>query len=391
MAKNQIWWMAGVLFLILVMGAKGQTLPSKTPKDHWRFGRIEVSGLVDSYYTYNANQPGEEANGRKNDLYNFNDTAGQLNLSMAELNLKVKPRPVGAQIGLIFGRANGMIHSSQNGPTANYLKQAFLSIQPRWAKGAELDLGQFVTSAGAEGIEAGDDWNYSRSLLFSWAIPYYHFGLRTTFPVTPSWTAGVQLVNGWNNLVGDNGGMTWGFTSAYTARKYGWNLNIYTGPEKDGTRNAYRNLIDTTLLLTPSPRLSIYFNYDYGQNRTAATMARTETSDTGQTLLIPALPAQSPHWQGIAVAAREEIFRRSAVAARFEVFADNQGFATGAAQQIKETTFTYQYKWTDWLLSRMEFRRDWSDAAFFHKGNSEMVEAQSTASFGLIATFGPKS
>ena len=29
-------------------------------------------------------------------------------------------------------------------------------------------------------IESKDNWNYSRSLLFAWAIPYYHFGLRSS-------------------------------------------------------------------------------------------------------------------------------------------------------------------------------------------------------------------
>ena len=32
--------------------------------------------------------------------------------------------------------------------------------------------------AGAEVIETHSNWNYSRSLLFAWAIPYYHMGLR---------------------------------------------------------------------------------------------------------------------------------------------------------------------------------------------------------------------
>ena len=39
-----------------------------------------------------------------------------------------------------------------------------------------MDFGKFVTSAGAEVIESKDNWNYSRSLLFAYAIPYWHFG-----------------------------------------------------------------------------------------------------------------------------------------------------------------------------------------------------------------------
>jgi hypothetical protein len=68
------------------------------------------------------------------------------------------------------------------------------------AGGLEVDFGEFVTAAGAEVIETNANWNYSRSLLFAWAIPYYHFGLRGAVPVGSHFTGGVQVVNGWNNI-----------------------------------------------------------------------------------------------------------------------------------------------------------------------------------------------
>ena len=51
-------------------------------------------------------------------------------------------------------------------------------------------------------------------------------------PVTKTETIGVQVVNGWNNMVHDTGGVTVGFTSALTEPKYALDLNVYTGPEK---------------------------------------------------------------------------------------------------------------------------------------------------------------
>ena len=82
-----------------------------------------------------------------------------------------------------------------------------MSLKPPKAKGFELDFGKFVTSAGAEVIEAKDNWNYSRSLLFVNAIPYWHFGARTSLPVSKTETIGFQLVNGWNNITKNNGGV----------------------------------------------------------------------------------------------------------------------------------------------------------------------------------------
>jgi hypothetical protein len=331
--------------------------------------------LIDGYYSYNANRPSNAANGQINDLYNFNDKTDQFNLAMAKLTINHNPDPVGVHVDLIFGRANALIHPSTDKNTDNYVEQAYISATPPKWHGTELDFGQFVTSAGAEVIEAMNDWNYSRSILFAWAIPYYHFGIRTSTPVTKSWTAGVQLVNGWNNVVANNGGVTVGLTSLYTKPKYNWALNYYVGPQNTDTQKANRNLIDTTLNLTPTPKFSAYLNYDYGQNHTDA---------------MGATPESSAHWQGFAGDLHEQFLPKQALSFRGEFFNDSEGYATGTAQKLKEVTATYEYKWTSGVLTRVEYRHDWSDQPFFHKGDTEMVDAQSTLTVAFIAFFGPK-
>lgn len=354
--------------------------PASKPAPVWSLGSLDFSGLFDGYYSYNANRPSNAANGQVNDLYNFNDKTDQFNLSMAKFTISHAPDPIGIEIDLLAGRANTLIHSASDKGTDNYIEQAYLSAKPAHVHGAEFDFGQFVTSAGAEVIEAMSDWNYSRSLLFAWAIPYYHFGVRSSVPVTKDWTAGLQLVNGWNDVVANNGGVTVGLTSAYARPKYTWDLNVYTGPQNVDTQKGYRNLIDTTLLLTPTVKFNAYLNYDYGQNRTPASVVSGVS-----------LPAASPHWQGVAVAAHEQVTGRVALTGRFEYFDDNQGYSTGMAQAVREFTATYEYRWNHGLLTRAEYRRDWSTAAFFHKGDSGMVHAQSTFTVALIAFFGPKS
>ena len=196
---------------------------------------MDFSGFLDGYYSYNYNRPSNSANGQINDLYNFNDKTDQFNLSAAKLTINHDPDPVGVHVDLLFGRTNDLIHGGSTA-TNDYIEQAFISFKPAKAHGAELDFGQFVTSAGAEVIEAKDNFNYSRSLLFVWAIPYYHFGLRTSLPATKTWTVGLQVVNGWNNVTANNGGVTIGLTSAYVKPKYTWDLNYYTGPENTDTQ-----------------------------------------------------------------------------------------------------------------------------------------------------------
>jgi Putative beta-barrel porin-2, OmpL-like. bbp2 len=348
--------------------------PAPASPPVWSLGSLDFSGYLDVYYSYNANRPSNAANGQINDLYNFNDKTDQFSLSAAKFTINHDPDPIGAHVDILFGRTNALIHSATEKTTNDYIEQAYISAKPNKVHGAELDFGQFVTSAGAEVIEAKDNWNYSRSLLFAFAIPYYHFGLRTSVPVTKTWTAGAQLVNGWNNVVDNNGGVTIGLTSLVTKPKYGWALNYYTGPENTDTQKGYRNLFDTTVTLTPTAKLSAYLNYDYGQNRASAETGGATTS---------------LHWQGVAVAARDQVTGKSALAARYEYYTD-QGFETGLAQNVQEFTATYEYKWLAGLLARAEFRRDWSDQPFFHKGNSSLVDAQTTATVALIAFFGPK-
>jgi hypothetical protein len=385
---------AGALMcLALTAGSQAQSTPTPAPAQTpapteppaatpapaaapvWSLGTIDFSGFLDGYYSYNANRPSNTANGQVNDLYNFNDKTDQFNLANAELIVNHDADPIGFHANLIFGRANALIHPSTDQSTDSYLEQAYISAKPPKAHGLEMDFGQFVTSAGAEVIEAKDNWNYSRAILFVWAIPYYHFGLRTSLPATKTWTVGLQVVNGWNNVVANNGGVTIGVTSAYVKPKYTWNLNYYTGPQNLNTQKGYRNLIDTTLLLTPTAKLSAYINYDYGQNKIPATVTS---------------PSQSPHWQGIAAAVRGQISGKSALAGRYEYYVDNQGFETGTAQTLQEFTATYEYKWLEGLLTRVEYRRDWSDVDFFHKGDTGFVKAQSTATVAFIAFFGPK-
>lgn len=79
-----------------------------------------------------------------------------------------------------------------------------------------------------------------------------------------------------------------------------------------------------------------------------------------------------------------------ALTGRYEYFSDNKGYATGSAQDLQEFTGTYEYKWATGLLSRVEYRRDWSDIAFFHKDNTDRVDSQTTLTAAFIAFFGPR-
>jgi hypothetical protein len=369
MGKSRIAFVAAALFTTGFALAQEPTpapaaAPAKSP--FTQFG-TDFSFLLDGYTDANFNHPDSGFNG----LRNFDYRADTAHINLGKITIDRAPAPVGFHLDVGFGQTLSAIAATDRAPEAfKYFEQAYVSFKPKSLHGVEIDAGKFVTSAGAEVIETNANWNYSRSLLFSWTIPYYHFGVRTTFPVGPHFTGGFQVIQGWNNVYDNNSGKSFGFTGAYAWKKVTWSNNYYVGPEKTGTTEGLRHLYDTTVLVNATDNLSYYINFDYGRDKNIGSGAS--------------------QWAGIAGAARYGFKKKYAVAARAEFFNDMDGFSTGTAQQVKEVTLTGEYKMTSWLLSRLEFRDDWSNQQFFEKSRGAYGKNQPTVLLGLVAFFGPK-
>jgi hypothetical protein len=342
--------------------------PAPAPKSPFTQWGTDFSFMFDGYVDGNFNHPDSGFNG----LRNFDYRADTAHVNMGKITIDHAPAPFGFHLDVGFGQTFSAIHSTDRAPEAfKYFEQAYVSIKPKSWHGLQVDAGEFVTSAGAEVIETNANWNYSRSLLFSWAIPYYHFGIRTSFPVGPHFTGGVQVVQGWNNIYDNNSGKTIGLTGAYAWKKVTWTNVYYVGPEKSHTNKGLRQLYDTTVLINASDNLSYYINFDYGRDKN--------------------IESGASQWAGIAGAARYALGKKCAVAGRLEYFNDMDGFSTGTVQAVKEFTLTGEYKPAAWLMTRLEFRNDFSNQYFFEKsGGGGLSKSQPTILLGLVAFLGPK-
>jgi hypothetical protein len=164
---------------------------------------------------------------------------------------------------------------------------------------------------------------------------------------------------------------TVGIVGAITRKKFTWSHNFYTGPNVNGINKGHRNLYDTNLLLTPNDKVNAYINFDYAHQ--------------------PRIGGGADHWWGLAAALHLQVTKRVAFTPRLETFRDPSGFSTGTPQRLHEITLTGEYKFTDWLLSRAEYRHDGSDAFFFDRGNDPASrKTQNTFTIGLIAYFAAK-
>jgi hypothetical protein len=334
------------------------------------FRTVELGGLVDGYYVYNGNRTPGDAPYR-----NFDTKHNQFAFSLGELWLNKAPtddQRAGFNVKFNFGPASSIIHASESGTSSavQNIEQAYVSYLAPIGKGLQIDAGKFVTQHGAEVIEAKDNWNYSRSLLFALAIPYYHMGVRATYVVSDKVTLMGDIVNGWNDVVDNNGRKTYGLQATVKPTPaLAIVQNYMGGPEQPGNDTDWRHLSDTTATYTVSPMVSLMVNYDYG---------------------VDTLAGQKVRWNGVATYGKIQATKRVAIGPRVEWFTDPDGFMTGAAQTLTELTMTGEVRVTDNLIWRVEFRRDASDAASFKTDTGAFVKQQTTIGFGLLYSFSTK-
>jgi hypothetical protein len=233
-------------------------------------GGVNLTGLVDAYYGYNANHP---TDGTATEPFQFEN--GQFNLNLLELQLDKpvdKTTPLGFRVALGFGQAilavNGTpFELARNLPAAQYLKEGYMSYMAPVGKGLQIDVGKFVTSAGAEVIETNQNWNYSRSLLFYYAIPYYHMGARAKYTFNDKWSVTGFAMNGWNNVVATNTGKTGGLSIGWNPNKKLSITETYLAGPLDrfgtGDNGPWNHLSDTVVTYNPNAKLSLMANIDY--------------------------------------------------------------------------------------------------------------------------------
>ena len=334
---------------------------------------ISVSGFVDAYYSRNFADPAS----RTNKLRNFDIPENQINLSLAEVVLQKKAAPVGFRADIDYGTANDVVQGIAPYGTTPYstsanIQQAYLTGVIPLGNGLTADVGKFVTHMGYEVIESKDNWNYSRSLLFAWAIPYYHTGLRLTYPFADNFTLALHVVNGWNSVIDNNAEKSLGLAVSYAPTgSTGVILNVIDGFEQPSGMDAgKKKVFDVIVTQNLSDAFAVSLNADYGDES-----------------LLSGLYT----WKGVAVYGRYAFSPKSAFAIRAEVFDDPRGYATGLGVpglDVKELTATYEYKFADALLVRGEARDDFANAPIFDKKtNVNSMNGQMTILVGIVAMF----
>ena len=351
----------GVLLLPVILAS--QVLAAEGPS---------LSGFVDFGYNYNFN------NKLANVLRTFDANANSFTLQNTEIVLSGKSDgDVAYRVDVDYGFDASVIHSAGFGIAGQIdLQQAFISVPCEWTKGT-VTLGKFVTPFGAEVIEAKDNFNTSRGLLFNYAIPFTHTGIKWDKSWADNqWTTGLGLVNGWDNLQDNNKGKTWLATLGWNpVEKFAWTVGLAYGPEQSVATPSIekngRGLFDTVVKFVPTDRLTLVANYDWG---TEEGLANVTSGLVG-----------TEKWSGLGLHANFAFSENCSAALRFENF-DDSGSRTGTEQVLTSYTATLQHKHND-ITGRIEFRHDNSSDKVFVKNNGTTTKGQDTIGIQWIYSF----
>jgi hypothetical protein len=260
---------------------------------------------------------------------------------------------------------DGFVGFTDGEETNSYeLEEGYLTYQLPVGKGLTLKAGKFVTLLGAEVIEAKSNYNFSRSFLFGYAIPFTHIGALLSYPITEQINLTGGMIDGWDNVRDNNQAKGFmGSLSYAPLDQLSMSVNGTYGAEQTDNNSDKRGVIDFVVTIKPVDRLTFLLNYDWGNE--------ADASLTGTTA----------EWQGFAGVVNYDFTDRFSAAFRGEWFEDDGGARTGRSQDLWETTLDLKYVLTKHLYTRAEYRHDESNHHVFAAGDSKAVKGQDIVGF----------
>ena len=299
--------------------ASASPAPADGPAPRW-FERVTIGALVDGYVA----APLTGAVDAPSRLRVFDAANATFALAYAELTLALPAEPAGLRVDLGFGPVADLasletvttgtppMPVTGTSEVTKHVQQAYASWKLPTATAIVVDAGKFVTSAGAEVIEAKDDWLYTRSLLFGYAIPFTHTGVRATATVTDTLAVQGLVANGWDVGLDNNRAKTFGASALYADAAAGRSATATVIVGKEAER--VRVLADLVLGLTVGA-VALNANVDVGKEGDAA-------------------------WYGAALMARYAVSPRLRLSGRVEHFRDPDGARTAIVDGVAVTEAT---------------------------------------------------
>ncbi|MBK8258069.1 MAG: porin [Polyangiaceae bacterium] len=328
---------------------------------------IVLGGYAEAYYQYNTNQP---QNGITN-YRGFDNRSQTFTISNVALDALWDWKDLVGRLTLQIGSTPDTYYAAEptragsaganaSGPQMwKYIQQAYAGYRIPLGRGLLVQAGIFLSPIGPESMAVKDNYNFSRSNLF-FGLPFYHTGVRISYPLSDRWSATVAAYNGWNSVVDNNDAPSVSAQLVYTIpQKIAFSLLYFGGVERstdapEGT--PWRHLADAHLTWYPTDRLSFIAHANAGFERNNfGTSAWGAGALAGRVNILPWLYG----------AARADIFGE-------EVASNPSGQAASIfwpVSWVSSATATIGIEPHERVSFRLEYRHDHAADNMFFGGN----------------------
>jgi hypothetical protein len=390
------------MLAVIPTSASAQTPPAAAEKTKSLWEEHVLFAYIENSYVWNLGKTGRGGSGHGVNELRFYDFDAGYTFNIAEFSLKKDPSeryPFGYGLVVTAGidsqknHAIGIFRDDDDTfpfrNTAKFdLQEAYASWKFPVAEGLTLKAGKFVTLLGYEVIEAPNNLNFSRSLLFSFAIPLTHVGALLTLQPTEwlSLTAGPVVGS---DVADDNNSKmsVMGQVAVTAVKDLVATVNFITGPEQALNNTNNRTVLDFIVTYTGIPKVTLGLNADFGWEESEAALVASGTRSR-----------TDASWWGLAGYAAYDWTEQLRTAVRAEYFSDAKGVRTAATAagvggrvSLWEVTATASYKIWRGLLGRLEYRHDEdTDSKFFKiraPGRVPTSRSQDTVTVALSYLF----
>ena len=353
---------------------------------------IKLGGGIATSYQYNLNDPDSDITS----LRSFDKDHNSFSLDLFQLQISRAPGEdgVGFMTKVNFGKiaermasdwdGDGTIGNVAEEQNSVELQDAFITYNFPGLPDLQLKAGKFVTPIGAEVIEPWANPNVSRSLAFSWAIPFTHTGATASYAFGSQASLMLGVVNGWDNVIDSNDGKSFLGSLAITpVEQFALLLNGMYGAEQPDRGDSKRGLFDAVATIKPVENFAIILNYDYGNESNLGVGGDAEWNAFSGILSLD-LPEVMPVPIGFAL--------------RGEYFDDSDGTRLptpggagfGDWQNAWEVTTTFKVVLAEGLMFRTEYRYDAAENSLYEKnlvGDDDTRDDQHTVAAELSYVF----
>ncbi|MES2862577.1 MAG: outer membrane beta-barrel protein [Bacteroidota bacterium] len=228
--------------------------------------KIDLSGYIDTYYSYDFDQP--EGNSKQSFLYSYN-RQNEFNINIALIRASISYDNVYAKLSV---HAGTYVDDNYANEDLKLFNEAYLGVYLNKSKKTSLEAGILPSYIGFETAISHSNLTLTRSNIAE-ATPYYMTGIKLNHQFSNKLSLAIFATNGWQRIdkPDNNVPPALGTQLAYKSNENSTlNWSTFIGKEYYGTELAYRYFSNLYWDKTWNAKWRTISGFDFGIQDTSS-------------------------------------------------------------------------------------------------------------------------